>query len=217
MTYNDNKYLFMDRVIQPELFPIMKRELTYEENEVCMLALLKQLSQEDNLGDGEKEIVDYNLHKMIQKGIILPFFKKFQNSVTLPSRINDRIFVEYITNPSHKVTIHYRLEGKDGMDDFITEEMKNVYLGIHVKEFILFYNENIQYYITEEEEEGQIAVTESVNVQLDHNMKLEEDTRYNQLNFMLTALEVQDDKTLIESLSSYYKLNYVADKLFHLL
>lgn len=76
---------------------------------------------------------------------------------------------------------------------------KNAYQGIHVKEFILFYNENIQYYITEEEEHGQIAVTESVNVQLDHNMKLEEDTRYNQLNFMLTALDVQDDKTLMET------------------
>ena len=217
LTYNAYKYLVMDRVIQPELFPIMKRQLTYEENEVCMLALLKQLSQEDSLGDGEKELVDYNLHKMIQKGIILPFFKKFQNSITLPSRINDRIFVEYITNPSHKVTIHYRLEGKDGTDDFTTEEMNNVYLGIHVKEFILFYNENIQYYITEEEEEGQLAITESVNVQLDHNMKLEEDTRYNQLNFMLTALDVQDDKTLMESISNYYKLNYVTDKLFHLL
>ena len=95
--------------------------------------------------------------------------------------------------------------------------MKNVYLGIHVKEFILFYNENVQYYITEEEEEGQLAITESVNVQLDHNMKLEEDTRYNQLNFMLTALDVQDDKTLMESISNYYKLNYVTDKLFLLL
>ncbi len=56
-----------------------------------------------------------------------------------------------------------------------------------------------------------------MNVQLDHNMKLEEDTRYNQLNFMLTALEVQDDKTLLESISSYYKINYVTAKLFHLL
>lgn len=217
LTYNAYKYLVMDRVIQPELFPIMKRELTCEENEVCMLALLKQLSQEDSLNEGEKELVEYNLHKMIQKGILLPFFKKFQNSVTLPPRIIDRIYVEYITNPSHKVTIHYRQEGKDGADDFIIEEMKNVYLGIHVKEFILFYSENIQYYITEEEEQGQIAITESVNVELDHNMKLEEDTRYNHLNFMLTALEVQDDKTLLESLSSYYKINYVTDKLFHLL
>jgi hypothetical protein len=217
LSYNAYKYLVMDRVIQPELFNIMKRELVYEENEVCMLALLKKLSQGDNFTDSEIEMIDYNLHKFIGKGIILPFYKKFHNVVTLPSRINDRIFVEYITNPAHKVTLHYRLEGKNSSDEFISEEMKNIYLGIHMKEFILFYNESIQYYITEEDREGEVAVTESVNVQLDHNMKLEEDTRYDHLNFLLTALEVQDDKTLIESLSNYYTTDYVISKVFKLL
>lgn len=217
LSYNAYKYLVMDRVIQPELFNIMKRELVYEENEVCMLALLKKLSQGEEFTDSEIEMIDYNLHKFIQKGIILPFYKKFQNVLTLPSRVNDRIFVEYITNPAHKVTIHYRLEGKNSTDEFVSEEMKNVYLGIHIKEFILFYNESIQYYITEEDREGEIAVTESVSVELDHNMKLEEDTRYDHLNFLLTALEVQDDKTLIESLSNYYTTDYVISKAFKLL
>ncbi len=217
LSYNAYKYLVMDRIISPEMFHVMKQELAYEENEVCMLALLKKLSQADNYTDGEIELIDYNLHKFIRKGLILPFFKKFQNIITLPSRINDRIFVEYITDSSHKVTIHYRLEGKNSPDEFIAEDMKDVYLGIHMKEFILFYNESIQYYITEEEEEGQVSVTESVNVRLDHNMKLEEDTRYNQINFMLTALEMQDDKTLTESLNSYYKTNHVISEAFKLL
>ncbi len=217
LSYNAYKYLVMDRVINPELFQIMKRELTYEDNEVCMLALLKKLSQEGSHTDGEVELIDYNLHKYIRQGIILPFFKKFQNVITLPSRINDRIFVEYVTDPAHKVTIHYRLEGKSTSDEFISEDMKNIYLGIHMKEFILFYNESIQYYVTEENEEGQVAVTESVNVRLDNSMKLEEDTRYNHINFMLTALEVQDDKTLIESLSNYYRVNYVVSKAFKIL
>lgn len=216
LSYNAYKYLVMDRVVQPELFSIMKQELTYEENEVCMLALLKRLSQEDYLNEEEKEFVDFNLHKMMQKGIVLPFFKRFQDFIALPSRINDRIFVEYITNPSNKVKIHYRLEGQES-DDFISEDMKNVYMGIHVKEFILFYNENLQYYITEEDSEGQVSVTESINVQLHNCTKLDEDTRYNHLNFMLMALEVQDDKTLLENLSNYYKVKYVTGKAFHLL
>ncbi len=217
LSYNAYKYLVMDRIIQPELFHIMRRELAYEENEVCMLALLKKLSQEENYTDGDIELIDYNLHKFIRQGIVLPFYKKFQNTVTLPSRINDRIFAEYITNPCHKVTIHYRLEEKNSPEEFISEEMKNVYLGIHMKEFILFYNESIQYYITEEDENGQVSVTESVNVRLDHDMKLEEDTRYNHINFMLTALDVQDDITLIESLRNYYKTNHVISKAFRLL
>ncbi|MGB8453012.1 MAG: DUF5717 family protein [Anaerocolumna sp.] len=217
LSYNAYKYIVMDRVIKPELFSIMKRELSYGENEVCMLALLKYLSHGDSYEESDIELIDFNLHVLIRKGLILPFYKKFQSIITLPSRINDRIFVEYVTNPSHKVTIHYRLEEKNGSDEFIPEVMKNIYQGIHMKEFILFYNESIQYYITEEDEEGQVAITESVNVQLDNNMKLDEDTRYNHINFILTALEVQDDKTLIESLSNYIKTNYVMAKAFNLL
>lgn len=217
LSYNAYKYLVMDRVIQPDLFSVMKQELTYEDNEVCMLALLKKFSRQESYADDEKELIDYNLHRFIQKGIILPFFKNFQNVVPLPSQINDRIFVEYITNPAHRVIIHYRLEGHNGSEEFVFEEMKNVYMGIHVKEFILFYNESVQYYITEEDREGQAAVTESVNVKLDNSMKLDEDTRYNHLNFILTALEVQDDKTLIESISNYYKINHVTSRAFKLL
>ncbi|QHQ59549.1 hypothetical protein Ana3638_01010 [Anaerocolumna sedimenticola] len=217
LSYNAYKYLIMDRIIQPELFHIMKRELVYEDNEVCTLALLKKLSQEDNFEKDEIGFIDYHLHKLIRKGLILPFYKKFQGIIPLPARINDKIFVEYITNPIHKVTIHYRLEGKNSSDEFISEEMKDIYLGIHVKEFILFYNESIQYYITEEDEAGQVSITESVNVKLDNSMKLEEDTRYNHINFMLTAMEVQDDKTLMESLDNYYKKHYVISKVFKLL
>ena len=217
LSYNAYKYLIMDRIIQPELFHIMKRELAYEENEVCTLALLKKLSTEDSFEKDEIEFIDYQLHKLIRKGLILPFYKKFQSILTLPAGINDKVYVEYITNPIRKVTIHYRLEGKSSSEDFISEEMKDVYLGIHVKEFILFYNESIQYYITEEDETGQVSITESVNVKLDNSMKLEEDTRYDHINFMLTALEVQDDKTLMESLDNYYKKQYIASKVFKLL
>lgn len=216
LSYHAYQYLVKGRVVQPELFAIMKRELAYEENEVCMLALLKDLSEEECLSEEEKEFVDYNLHKMIRKGLILPFYKKFQGFLTLPSRIKDTTYVEYITNPSHKVMIHYRLDGND-TDDFISEEMQNVYMGIHIKEFLLFHNENIQYYITEEDTKGQISVTESVNLELNDYEKSNEDTRYNHLNFMLAALEEQDDETLLESLSFYYKTKYVTDKVFHLL
>ena len=34
-------------------------------------------------------------------------------------------------------------------DTDITERMSNILLGVHVKEFMLFYNEELQYYITE--------------------------------------------------------------------
>lgn len=214
LSYHAYKYLVKDLIIQPELFDIMKREAAYEENEVCMLALLKELSQREKLKDGEIDLIDYNIHKFAKKGIVLPYFKNFQHLIKLPPKLNDKFFVEYKTNPIHKVTIHYRMDDEDSAGEFITEKMDNVYLGIHMKKFILFYNESIQYYITEEDEEGQVNITESMNVQLEEDMNLEEDTKYSQINLMLTAMEMQDENSLADSLSNYIKSNYAICEVF---
>jgi hypothetical protein len=214
LCYYAYRYVVMDRVLKPELFDIMKKELVYEDNDVCMLALLKEFSTQKQFTDNEIELIDYNLHKFVERGIVLPFFKRFQDVLSLSPGINDRFYIEYISNPANKVTIHYRLQDKKSTNEFITEEMKDVYLGIYVKDFILFCNESIQYYISEEDSQGQTTITESVNVQLGQDMELEEDTRYNQLNFMLTALEMQDDKTLSECIKNYYMQQSVIKDLF---
>jgi hypothetical protein len=192
----------------------MKREVMYEENDVCTLALLREFSHHDLLTDAEMELVDYNIHKFVKKGIILPFFKVFQTKIAIPPILQDKFFVEYKTNPTHKVLIHYRMDGKSKEEDFICEEMKNEYYGIYIKEFFLFYNEQIQYYISEEDESGQVIITESVNIQLEQNLHLDDDTRYNRINFMLTAIEMQDEKTLLDSICNYIKTEYAISKIF---
>jgi len=214
LSYNAYKYLVKERIVQPELFGIMKKEAAYEENEVCMLALLKELSQKEMLTEGEIDLIDYNIHKFVKNGIVLPYYMNFQHQIALPPKLKDKFFIEYKTNPTHKVTLNYRIEGKNSVDEFVTEKMKNVYLGIHIKEFILFYNESIQYYIAEEDEEGQVTITESVKVQLDQNRQLDEDTKYDHINFMLTAIDMQDEKTLMDSISNYVKTNYVMSQIF---
>jgi hypothetical protein len=214
LSFNAFKYVVFDRVIQPELFDILKKEIAFEENEVCMLALLKNYASSDTLTESEIELIDYNIHKFWNKGFYLPFFKNFRKCIEIPRKLIDKYYIEYITNPKHKVTIHYRLEGNHSDSEFTSEIMKNVYHGIHIKDFTLFYTETIQYYITEEDEDGQTSITESVSVELDQDMMIDEDTRYNQINFMLTAMDMQDDKSLVDSMSNYIKTSYAIKNLF---
>jgi len=117
-----------------------------------------------------------------------------------------------MTSASNKVTLHYQLADEE--EDYKVEVMPNVFLGIHIKDFILFYNENIRYYITEESKDGQVVITESVNVTLGQDMKLEEDTWYNQINFLLTALEMKDEKTLLEGIENFVTTKHLANDLF---
>lgn len=215
LSYHAYKYLVMGRIIKSELFEIMKKELVYEENDICMMALLKKLSGEECYSESEIELIDMNVHQFMKKGIVLPFFKRFCDVIDIHSQISDRFFIEYITNPSNKVTLYYQME--DESEDFRAEVMPDAFLGIHIKDFILFYNENIRYYIAEESDDGQVVITESVNVSLGQDMKLEEDTWYNQINFLLTALEMKDDKTLLEGIENLVTTKHLANDLFKIL
>lgn len=212
LSYHGYKYLVMGRIIKAELFDIMKKELIYEENDICMLALLKKLSGEECYSEGEIELIDIQVHRFMKMGIILPFFKRFCDVIHIHSQISDRFFIEYMTSASNKVTLHYQLADEE--EDYKVEVMPNVFLGIHIKDFILFYNENIRYYITEESKDGQVVITESVNVTLGQDMKLEEDTWYNQINFLLTALEMKDEKTLLEGIENFVTTKHLANDLF---
>lgn len=206
------KFLVHNHVIDEELFPIMKRELYYDENEICLLAWLKYNSNNKKLTDNELVFAEYNIMRLVRQGVILPFFQDYQKRITLPDRILDKSYAIYISDPAKQVYIHYRLL-KQNNQEFITERMPNVFLGIHLKEFVLFYHEALQYYITEESSEG-TNITESFHIQYDCAAPEEDESKYNQINLMLIAQEIQDDSTLMSMMENYIKKEYLIDSCF---
>ncbi len=212
LTFYAYKFLVHERVIDDELFPIMKRELYYDENDICLLAWLKQNADNKALSENELIFAEYNIHRFVRKGISLPFFLNYKNRITLPDRIQDKCYVSYNSDPGKQVYIHYRLL-KQNTQDFITERIPNVLLGIHSKEFVLFYHEAIQYYITEESEEG-TNITESFHTQYDCETPEDDESKYNQINLMLIAMEMQDDNTLLAMMEQYIRKEYLIDECF---
>lgn len=222
LCYYSYKYLVCDRIVQDDLFQVLKKEMIYEENELGTLALLKYYSGLEELTEEEKEFIDYNIHRYLDKGIVMPFFQKFKGKISLPSNLANKYFVEYKTNPKHKVTIYYLIEDEVSSNERGTKEsiyqeevMKDMFYGIFVKDFTLFYNERLQYYIIEENEETK-NITESFNITLDQQWN-EEDNKYNMINLMLMTLEMKDEKTLFEMMERYIEKEFVLEELFHLL
>lgn len=206
LTYYSYKYLVHGMDIDEELFPIIRRELNYEENNINLLAWLKYVSNESSFGQADKDFISYHLDRFVRKGIILPFFKKFQGFVKFSQGIMDKSYVEHITNPKKQVFIHYRL--KDSDKDFISERMSNVFLGIHVKDFILFYNEDLEYYFTEESGE-EVNTTECFNLSYSMEDGKEQDSKYSRINTMLKALYMKDEANLLDMMSSYVETEYI--------
>lgn len=194
-----------------ELLEQMRLEAE-EDNEICALALLKAYVEKDELTDDEKVFAEKGMRKFAEKGMIFPFFSEFEGKVSLPPCMADKLYVEYHTHPESVVTISYLFDNEsDGR--FVKEEMRHIGYGVFVKEFILFYEEVLQYYITEERN-GESQITESFYRRLDAVKVHDETTKYGQINLILTAQDMKDEKTTIDMLESYYRMEYTINRLF---
>ncbi len=210
LSYYAYRYLLHDQVIDQELFKVMKRELFYEENDVCMLAWLKNNTSNTSMSENEMIFTEFNIQRFVRKGIILPFFLEYRKELTLPDQILDKLYISYHADPKNQVFIHYRLAQSQ---EYVTQRLPNTFMGIHTKEFILFYHEELQYYITEEMQE-ESNITESLNVHYECDTPQDDDSNYNLINLMLISKEMQDDFTLLGMMEDYARKEYMIQQCF---
>ena len=211
LSYYAYKCLVLDYVAEAEMLDIMRHELMYEENDLCSLAILKDMSHHRSFSEANRILVEKKIENLVNKGIILPFFKDFKEEVRLPEGIRERHYVEYHSNPSACVKIHYCLNEDDG--DYKEELMKDMGYGIFVSSFILFYGEALQYYISEESEDD-YTITESGELSIDPEIGGGAESGYQRINLIITAKEMNDPKTMIKVLESYIKSEYISRELF---
>jgi hypothetical protein len=212
LSYYAYRYLVHDQLIDRELFPIMKRELFYEENDVCLLAWLKYNAAQHSLSDSEIVFAEYNIMRLVRKGITLPFYFDYKDILNLPDQILDKLYIYYHADPRKRIYIHYRLSEEDSQE-YTTQRLPNIFMGIHGMEFVLFYHEGLQYYITEEMDED-TNITESYNVHYECEVLKEDEANYSSINLMLMAVEMQDDTTLLGLMEDYAKREYMISACF---
>lgn len=210
LTYHAYRYLVHGHDIADGLFPIIRRELCYEENEVCLLAWLKKNACENKLSENDLKFAEYNIERLVRKGIILPFMLDYKDKLSLPDRLIGKHYITYVSRPGNQVFIHYCM--KNHGNEYVTERMPNIFMGIHMKELVLFYNDEVRYYITEELPDG---VKRSQDYTFHYVCDVtDEATKYNQINKMLIALEKRDDTELLDMMEAYVKTQYMTGACF---
>ena len=128
----------------------------------------------------------------------------------------DKTIIEYHANPFSKACLHYVILHEDGeSDEYIAEYMKEVYSGVFFKEFILFFGESLQYYITEEKN-GEEQLTESGTLQKSDIRGKENDSRYQLVNDIVISKTLQDYDTMDKLLEEYYRKEFLNSRLFEL-
>jgi len=218
ISYYCYKNIVFDRVLQDEFIKLLKDYCKHEENELAMLALIRFYSQIPKLTKDELVFVELWLNRFIQKGIILPFFQEFHKQMVLPYQLANQYFVEYHTNPNSTVTIHYSIldsESETSIKEYTEELLTKSYYGIFVKSFVLFQNEKLQYYVTEQNGEEEV-ITESISITQDKEFSHEEN-EFNLLNLMLLAADVEDSETLLDVMEQYVEMRYCIKEHFKLM
>ena len=162
------------------------------------------------------------MEKLVDKGIILPFFKEFKNKCRLPAEIENLNFVVCYADNEDEVAINYRILSSDNSSGrgFKVEWMKNVYQGIFVKEFLVFADETVQYYISiKEKGESESRIISSDVLVIKQDVLFEEDlglSLFSQINMMYICKDLSDEKTLKEYMRNYVVQREIIDNLFSL-
>lgn len=214
------EHFVRDRVVDGYMFQEMERLYDNEGklSEVCMLAFLKYHSENSNipaLDDGIKAHIRRFIHILyVEKGMIMPFMKAFGSISMDALEMSNLSMVEYRGNEDAIVTIHYCIsQDDDAKNGYTRNEMTNVYGGVFVKSFLLFFGETLQYYITEKTD-GVDQLTESGSISC-NDVDIEPGTdRYNLVNDIALSTTLKDYETALELLEEYKYKEYLVTNLF---
>lgn len=214
--YYGYHYLVYGQTAGEKIFQIMEIELDQLENarDVCALALLQYYSEADHVEPEFYDKLQQEVAAFMDKGILLPFFKKYAGNAEVPGELADFLYAEYHASPKAAVTIHYRPKGQENAE-WINEPMRHILGGIFIKTFRLFDGEEMEYYISEQDG----AASKTGDRQILHTEKpMEEwpETGAELLNRMNHAIRTQDKTVVDEMIRSYERMNEMTEQLFEL-
>ena len=183
-------------------------------NDACQLALLKHFAEKTDITQAELEIEDTLLKYYIYNNMYFDFFARLDYRLLEKYFLYDKAFLQYESTPGTHVVLHYSRD-EDG-EEFNSEDMVEMYDGIYVKTFVIFFGELIRYYITEEHDNS-IEVKESNRLTCSNIPGDNDHSRYNLINEMIISDTLSDETTLKSNIDEYKRLDAATKQLFKLI
>ena len=209
-------YLHSGRCKADFIFDIIEKRFIGNRtlNDACQLALLKHFAEKTDITQAELEIEDTLLKYYIYNNMYFDFFARLDYRLLEKYFLYDKAFLQYESTPGTHVVLHYSRD-EDG-EEFNSEDMVEMYDGIYVKTFVIFFGELIRYYITEEHDNS-IEVKESNRLTCNNIPGDNDHSRYNLINEMIISDTLSDETTLKSNINEYKRLDAATKQLFKLI
>lgn len=206
--------------VAASVFQYIEREYKYlepkgrldEQEQVCRLALLQNYAKKVELNREQRQLVSAMLEEFGAKGMRFAFWQSFDKELLMPYQMDGKVFAEYVCSPESKVSIYYRMRGKE--ESYTKEDVKNYFEGIFVREFTLFSGEELECYI--EEELGGEVKRSGIRVLRASDPSEEGSSKYAYLNRISKAQHSGDEALLQSELESYLTMEYLTQEVFTL-
>ncbi|MBR5636528.1 MAG: hypothetical protein IKW81_06325, partial [Pseudobutyrivibrio sp.] len=145
LNYQSHDYLANQVDIPEKIFAYIynryKKGLTVSES--MRIALLKYLCTNDDLDEDDYNMLDILLADSILRNQYFGFFSKCDERLKIKYHLYDKHFIEFNTDKRKAVDIVYSINGAPA----VSEDMIEMYDGLYVKQFILFYGDELKYEI----------------------------------------------------------------------
>lgn len=210
-------YFVRDKITDGFVFEEIRRLVALNEE----LPLICRMAYTKYFAENKKQIDDVVYHylitflrEMTARGMVFPYYKEYAEDIAFMHKYMDRTMVEYRVKAGNKAIIHYLIEREGNVDsEYHKEEMRDMYGGVCVKDFVLFFGERLQYYIVEVEN-GEEQLTESGTFSRSDTDMNQSVSRYNLINDIAMARTLKDYETMEKLLYEYYDYAYLLEELF---
>lgn len=208
-------YVVNEEIVDTYVFESVRQ--LYQEDApihlVCRIAYLRYYADRER-SEAEEKLCAVFLESLLAQGIVMPFYKNYFDSMPQLGVYLDKTMVEYRSASGSRVMIHYLIQDEgESEKEYTHEEMRNMFGGICVKEFILFFGEKLQYYITEESASGEQLTASNAISRSDAGEESTEG-RFSLLNDIMIGKTLHDYDTVSDLLSEYFRQDHMVEQIF---
>lgn len=210
-------YFVCDKVTDHYIMEDLQRVIDRKEEipRVCKLAYTKYYAENKRQIDERvsHHLVQF-LKELLAENMYFPYFKEYADNIVFMRQFADKTMIQYQVEEGSKAIIHYLIEKDEG--EYTMEEMPDMFCGICVKQFILFFGEKMQYYITETGGDKE-HLTESGTLSRSDTDREQKESKYNLINDIAIGRTLNDEDTMNDLLYEYFEQEYIVKKLFHII
>lgn len=212
LSYFSHEYIVHDKPLSNNMYQylLFLKIKNNSLNDSCRVALLKRLCMNgNNLSEREFDTLDVLMRESMIRNQYFSFYRKADERIIIRYHLYDKLFAEYHGRPGMSLII--RKKGPEGAKD--RRDMIEMYDGIYVRDFVLFYGDTINYEIVTSDD-GEV-LTEGTLSLMDNVMN-EEMSRYGFINQLESSIMYQDSRHLTEDMKHFNQLDVLTDRLFQI-